>query len=227
MPRKKQSKGICAFCGHEVAKTGATKHLGSCAQLLEVIAKAGKDKTGHEPLYRLRVQSKTIPEYWLNIEMRGSERLECLDKYLRAIWLECCGHQSQFSFGGWEGEDVSMTRRLADVLEAGEELTHVYDSGKASVTLIKAEGIREGIPLTENPITLLMRNVMPECECMVCKQPASWLCAACVPEKGIAGTLCDVHAKTHPHLAYGDPLTVMNSPRMGACAYKGPAEPPY
>lgn len=227
MPRKKQSKGTCVYCGQEIAKSGATKHLGSCAQLLEAIAKTGQDKTSHEPLYRLRVQSRAIPEYWLNIEMRGSARLECLDKYLRAIWLECCGHLSQFSFGGWEVEEVSMTRRLADVLEAGEELTHVYYSVTPSVTLIKAEGIREGIPLTEHPITLLMRNVMPGCECMVCKQPASWLCAACVPEKGIVGTLCEDHAKTHPHVAYCAPLPLVNSPRIGACAYKGPAEPPY
>lgn len=227
MPRKKQSKGKCAYCGQEIAKSGTTKHLGSCVPLLEAIAIADHDKTRHEPLYRLRVQAKEIPEFWLNIEMRGSAKLVDLDKYLRAIWLECCGHMSQFSFCGWEGEEIAMTRRLADVLEVGEELTHVYDFGTSTVTLIKAEGIRKGKPLTGHPITLLMRNVMPEHACIVCKQPAGWLCMECLEEEDIWGALCDEHARTHPHDAYEDPLPLVNSPRMGACGYTGPAVPPY
>ena len=32
--------------------------------------------------------------------MCGSATLEELDHYLRTIWLECCGHLSQFTIGG-------------------------------------------------------------------------------------------------------------------------------
>jgi len=35
--------------------------------------------------------------------MRGSATLTKLDDYLRAIWLECCGHLSKFTIGGWGG----------------------------------------------------------------------------------------------------------------------------
>jgi len=35
--------------------------------------------------------------------MRGSATLAKLDDYLRAIWLECCGHLSKFTIGGWGG----------------------------------------------------------------------------------------------------------------------------
>jgi hypothetical protein len=41
------------------------------------------------------------------------------------------------------------------------------------------------------------------------------------------GTLCDAHAKVHPHEEYGDPLALVNSPRVGMCGYDGPADPPY
>ena len=41
------------------------------------------------------------------------------------------------------------------------------------------------------------------------------------------GTLCDEHAKSHPHDEYGEPVALVNSPRMGLCGYDGPAEPPY
>lgn len=38
--------------------------------------------------------------------------------------------------------------------------------------------------------------------------------------------LCQQHAETHPH-DDGDPLSIVNWPRMGMCGYDGPAEPPY
>jgi hypothetical protein len=42
-----------------------------------------------------------------------------------------------------------------------------------------------------------------------------------------AGTLCAAHIKRHPHKNYGDPIPLVNSPRLGMCGYTGPAEPPY
>ena len=41
------------------------------------------------------------------------------------------------------------------------------------------------------------------------------------------GMLCKKHVKGHPHDAYGEPMPVVNSPRMGMCGYEGPAKPPY
>lgn len=226
MPRKKQSKGKCVYCGLEVAKNGVTRHLGSCTQFQEAIAKTGHKKSDHEPLFNLSVQAAGMPEFWLNIEMRGSAKLKDLDNYLRSIWLECCNHGSQFSFGGWQGEEIGRTRRLVDVLEVGEELTHIHDPGTSSETIIKAVGVRNGNPLTPHPITLLARNIMPECLCMECKQPATWICPECL-RKDVRVALCDEHAKVHSHGSCGDPLPLVNSPRVGKCIYSGPAEPPY
>jgi hypothetical protein len=140
MARGKQSKGKCAYCGHEVAKNGVAKHLSNCAQWKEAVTKAEHKKTGSETLYHLRVQAAGQPQFWLDLEMRGSATLKDLDGYLRAIWLECCGHMSQFSFGGWQGEEISMRRRIADVLELGAKLTHIYDFGTS-----------EAVPLVNSP----------------------------------------------------------------------------
>ncbi len=227
MARKKPSKGKCAYCGLEIAKNGVTKHLETCAQLHEAMAQTEHKKSDREALYHLRVQAAGRPEFWLDIEMRGSAKLKDLDKYLRTIWLECCGHLSQFSFGGWQGNKIAMTRSIADVLEVGAELTHIYDFGTSSETLIKAVGIRQGKSLTSHPIALLMRNAIPESECIECQQPATWLCIECLIEEDVWGTLCDEHAKTHPHNNYGEPVPLVNSPRLGGCGYEGPAEPPY
>jgi hypothetical protein len=49
----------------------------------------------------------------------------------------------------------------------------------------------------------------------------------CVYEMDEQGTLCDEHARNHPHDNYGEPMPLVNSPRVGMCGYDGPAEPPY
>jgi hypothetical protein len=227
MPRGKQSKGKCVYCGNEVAKNGVAKHLATCTRWKEAVTKAELKKTRSEALYHLRVQAAGQPQFWLDLEMRGSATLKDLDGYLRAIWLECCGHMSQFSFGGWQGQEISMRRHISDVLELGAELTHIYDFGTSSETVIKVVGLREGKPVISHAITLLVRNEMPEYECIECEQPAAWLCMECLIEENVWGTFCDEHVKNHPHDDYGEAVPLVNSPRLGLCGYTGPAEPPY
>lgn len=227
MPRGKQSKGQCAYCGQEMSKGGVIRHLSTCPQRQELIARTERKQARRERLYHLRVQAAEQNEFWLDLEMRGTATLQDLDSYLRAIRLECCGHLSQFSIGGWGGNEISKKRKASEVLEPGIELTHIYDFGTSSETLIKAIGLREGNSITSHPVALMARNLPPIYKCMVCEQPAAWLCMECVVERNKWGTLCDFHVQKHPHHNYGDPLPLVNSPRLGLCGYDGPAEPPY
>lgn len=227
MPRKKQSRGKCVFCDREMSRGGLSKHLSSCPERQATISAANQksDQTGQ--IYHLRLQDAWGGDFWLHLEVNGTARLADLDHYLRAIWLECCGHLSQFSVGGWTSDEIPMRTRVAQVFESGLELTHIYDFGTSSETLVKAVGYREGKPLTNHPIFLMARNDPPEVTCVECDQPASWLCLECVYELEKTGTLCDQHAADHPHEDYGDPMPIFNSPRVGLCGYAGPAEPPY
>lgn len=227
MPRGKGPTGKCAYCDKEIAKNSVGKHLAACVMRQTAIQQAERKKSGNETLYHLRVQDASSNEFWLDLEMRGSKTLNDLDSYLRSIWLECCGHLSQFSIGGWGGEEIPKNRKVDQVFTVGRELTHIYDFGTESITLIKAVGAREGKPTTARPIALLARNLMPECACIKCKQPAAWLCIECLIEENVWGTLCDKHAPKHPHDNYGEPVRLVNSPRLGLCGYTGPAEPPY
>ncbi len=117
MAQLTQSKGKCAYCRQELAKNGAGKHLAACVKRQEVVAKAEGKKGNSESLYHLRVQAAGQSEFWLDLEMRGSATLLDLDDYLRAIWLECCGHMSQFSTGGWRGKEIAKGRRIDKVFE--------------------------------------------------------------------------------------------------------------
>lgn len=228
MSPRKQYRGICTYCGTEIAKNGVARHLAACASWNELVAKAEQQECPSEPLHHLRVQATDMPEYWLDLEMRGWKTLADLDHYLRAIWLECCGHMSQFSFGGWMGGKISMKQHIQKVFQQpGTELTHIYDFGTSSETLIKAVRVREGKPVTSHPIVLLVRNVMPEAQCIECNEPASWWCMECLIEDEVCGTLCDKHKKSHPHHECSEPIRLVNSPRLGLCGYDGPATPPY
>jgi hypothetical protein len=226
MPRTKQTKGVCAFCGAEIGKGTVTRHLETCEKWLAAGA-LSKKQPQSEALYHLRVQPIGLNEFWLDLEARESSTLKDLDRYLRAIWLECCGHMSRFSIGGWGGHEIAMSRKVGDVFRKGVELVHIYDFGTSSETAVKCVGTRNGKATSKHPLALLARNVMPDTQCIECGERAEFLCMECLIENEIWGVLCDKHAQAHPHEEYGEPIGLVNSPRMGLCGYEGPAEPPY
>jgi len=226
MPRQKQSRGECAFCGREMTKGGLTKHFKTCSERQKAIEKANLAKGKKQPIYHLQIQDAYQSGFWLHLEMNAQAKLMDLDEYLRAIWLECCGHLSEFSTGDWDNE-IPMRSKIGQVFKQSVKLTHIYDFGSSSETLITALNIREGMPLTKNPIYLMARNKMPETFCVECGEPSGWFCEECWIEQDEWNTFCEKHAETHPHNNYGEPMELINSPRLGMCGYEGPAEPPY
>jgi len=210
-----------------MTKAGLARHFATCPQRQEAIAAANQGPGKEQTLYHLLVQDAWGGDFWLHLEVNGSATLSDLDHYLRAIWLECCGHLSRFSVGEWQGREIAKKTPLQKAFGVGTELTHIYDFGTSSITLLKALACRKGNPLTSHPIFLMARNNQPEAHCMECGQPAAWLCIECWEEQEEPGFLCDQHAHDHPHTDYGEPLRLVNSPRLGMCGYTGPAEPPY
>lgn len=228
MSRSEQGKGLCTFCGRRMTRGGMARHLQSCPKRQSRIESAVRSSRPSRTLFHLQVQDAHSGHYWLHLEMAGSAPLQALDQYLRAIWLECCGHLSNFSIGsGWNGRDVPMTKKAGQVFRPGVELTHVYDFGTSSWTLVKVVAEREGSAMTARPLMLMARNESPASTCMACEHNAEWLCLECVYEGLGEGILCAEHAQAHPHDDYGEPVPLVNSPRLGMCGYVGPAEPPY
>lgn len=229
MPRKPQSHGKCQYCGEQTAKSGMTKHLAKCDKRAQAIQSADAGKQPEETIWHLRVQDAYAKEFWLDLEMRGSATLEKLDHYLRAIWLECCGHLSEFTIGGWGGSKIGKARKADELFEPKLVLRHLYDFGTTSETDIFVVDSWQGKFATKHPIQLMARNIQPEMLCNECNKPASWLCMECLIEANEADTwfLCDEHVEDHPHQEYGEPIELVNSPRLGMCGYTGPAEAPY
>ena len=226
MATEQQSTGNCLFCNSSMDRAGMIRHLKSCKARAEQITIA--DEKGHEEksIFHLQIQDAYSDDYWLHLEMAGEATLKKLDKYLRVIWLECCGHLSQFSYERW-GDRIPMARTANQIFKPGLKIRYVYDFGSSSELFIKVAEKRSGSPLTSKPIFLMARNDPPEYVCEECGEPAQYYCFECVIEEEKDGYLCDKHAEKHPHDEYGEPFEIVNSPRLGICGYDGPAEPPY
>jgi hypothetical protein len=226
MARRVQSKGDCVYCKRSFSRAGMAKHLQSCRTRQQAIIQAKGKKA--QTLYHVQVQDAYGGNFWLQLEVNGNATLGTLDDYLREIWLECCGHLSHFAIGDtWSNRKLSMGQKAHQVLQPGLGLVHVYDYGTTSETHLKVVDVRQGQALTKHPITLMARNHPPTASCMECNQTATWLCTACLYEDENTGFLCDAHVEKHLHDDYGNPMPVVNSPRMGMCGYEGPAETPY
>lgn len=237
MARRKQTRGECVFCGKEMTRGGLARHLKTCEERLAAQERA---KERPQTLYHLQVQDAWGGVYWLHLEMRGDATLNDLDEYLRAIWLECCGHLSAFTIGPVRytqifedsmqiGIEKSMDIRVNRLFRPGMEIPYEYDFGTTSELVIKVVDERQGKPLSPRPIFLMARNHAPELACMECGQPATYICLDCMYEQNDEGCgLCDEHVDEHEcGDEYGGPVAFVNSPRVGMCGYDGPAEPPY
>ena len=245
-PKKRRvSRGMCYLCGQEFAKNAMTRHLEKCRAAKETAQKNGGPPTR---FFHLIVEGRDLTEYWLHLDARADATLADLDGLLRGMWLECCGHLSAFNVGRdryrWEppggfadGEDDffdgldemfgmpkerSLNVTLAEALPPGTAFTYEYDFG--STTELKGRVLSEHeAAMRGRNIAVLARNTPPEIVCDDCGARAEWvgpvdeeewepraLCTACIEKKNYNTDYL---------------LPVVNSPRMGVCAYEGPSVP--
>lgn len=176
--------------------------------------------------------------------MAAESEFATLDGFLRAIWLECCGHCSAFRFpepatARAAKKDLSLLAMFAEFdmdamiqeeqeimdsalgtrVKVGDVFDYEYDFGSTTELRLKVLSQREAV-MKRNEVRLLARNLPPEILCE-CGQPAEWVCTNCSWE--LEGWLCKKCSKRHP---CGDEmfLPVVNSPRVGVCGYCGPED---
>jgi hypothetical protein len=93
------SKGTCNFCHDEFDKSKMTQHLKYCKQRAAMIKQADVGSENKERIFHIFVEGKYLPMYWMYLEMPAKATLQNLDNFLRAIWVECCDHLSEFKIG--------------------------------------------------------------------------------------------------------------------------------
>ncbi len=202
MGTKKQQKGPCYFCGREMAKGYMGRHL-----LAEHI-KADDDQA----CWLLKIEDE-YRNYWLFIDIPVNSSLSTLDNFLRNVWLECCGHLSAFMPVRSYGDDYGMNRKLGSFLQ-GEVMEYEYDFG-STTTLYITFVQRTTRKKQKAAVRVLSRNNPYVFTCERCGKPATQIDT----EEWPAVFYCDQCAGEIEEEGYF--LPVVNSPRMGVCAYCG------
>ncbi len=203
---KAQSRGTCVYCGGEYPKPAMSRHLAACAR-------RGRKTEERLPIV---VEGRWAPEYWLHLELKPRATLGDLDDFLRRTWLECCGHMSSFEMADRrfdsDGDGAeSMDVAVADVLRSGATARYVYDFGSSTELTVRALAPRPGAA-TKDLVHLVARNAPPAIRCKhghgealhICPECGEALCAACAPGHDCGDDIL---------------LPVVNSPRVGTCAY--------
>jgi len=229
-----KSTGKCRLCDANFSKRAFTNHLKSC--LLASGPSGGPPpkltaKTGG--CFHLFIEGRYSKEYWLHLAVVATTKLSALDSFLRHVWLECCGHMSAFRIADesyasspmGEMGDRGMNVMLSKVLAPGISFTYEYDFGTTTELAGKIVSAfsRTNGRLTGKPIQVLARNDPLVIPCVSCGKIATQVCSECIYNG--AGCLCEECAKEHE---CGEEmlLPIIDSPRVGMCAYTGPATEP-
>lgn len=229
-----KTKANCRACNKKVAASGSKKHITQCAKVQTFL----ESKENLTPGFLLKVVDYFAPDvYWMYITAPKNMNLDQLDVFLRKLWLECCGHLSQFdltadktrgysslepddfmhNFEGGSVLDVGSKKKhrlIGDVTQVGDTFSYTYDMG--SSTMLKFQTISE-IDCPADRFIIVMRNENPAATCGLCEQPAEVMCSYC------DHALCE-ECKTSNHSCKNAfLLPLVNSPRAGVCGYDGPS----
>jgi len=219
------TRGRCYFCRKTFAKSGMAKHLASCPERQQSQVRQNKQSQAEtERILHLFVEGDDRPEYWQHVELPETMTLLKLDRWLREVWLECCGHMSAFHIGGQsyarqadkELGFRSMQRVwLGNLVGRGDRFGYDYDFGTMTTLRFKVVDEREGV-FGKERVEPMAVNEPPDIRCQ-CGAPATQVCGLCLAgDESYA--FCDTCAPDHE---CGEEmlLPVLNSPRMGVCGY--------
>jgi hypothetical protein len=211
MADKLISEGKCLYCGNMVTQRSMGTHLKKHLLQLEK-----ENPAAEGTVFQVYIRAA---EMFLHVLVKGEASFKHLDAFLRKIWMECCGHLSQFYL---HNSKVGLIRKFEQVLVPGMKLEYEYDFGSTTSVSLQVVG-NYRINQKEN-VLLLSRNEPLEILCSSChKNVATAICSVHIYEG--EGFYCEACAARHEEecedFADYASMPVVNSPRMGTCGYTG------
>lgn len=156
-------------------RTGIAKHLQTCKKRVDLCEKAEKT----EKYFELLLYGAYNKDYWLIIQIKENATLDDLDRFIRDIWVECCGHLSAFEIDGvsyerepdddfgWGEPAKSTNHTLKQVLTTGMIFNYEYDFGSTTEIMVKVLEHYSAQKQNEK-VVILSRNNPPEFACSIC-----------------------------------------------------------
>jgi hypothetical protein len=245
MKQNHKAEGKCLFCGKILAKSVVNRHLQTHLKQKEAEGTKGKS-------FLVKVEEDSrggASPYFLSLWVDGEATMKNIDTLLRDIWLECCGHLSQFSMpqNRQKGNGFLGFLEAVDFLEKGKKKVYEklreeasgeipmgrkvklvlatdlkldYEYDFGSTTYLKLSVAAEYPVKADKKIVLLSRNEPLEWLCDLCgKEPATQVCSA--HEDLFCDKCAKKHAKKCEDFEDYAAMPVVNSPRMGVCGYEG------
>jgi hypothetical protein len=195
------------FPQHEIGKH-LTKHL----------LKISKEDAGRSQKNYCHVEVEAY-EFFLHLLVRADGSMRNIDQFLRDIWLECCGHLSNFGHNNFK---INMNDQVEEIFQPRIKIYYDYDYGTTTRVFLRAH--KQYQLHLKDDIFLLSRNEPLNIMCTSCKKyPATNMCTVCLYDKD--AFFCEKCSEKHAATCEDYPdyaeMPIVNSPRMGECGYTG------
>ena len=200
--------GICNVCDATLFGSWVRSHIARCVEARYGIRGTRTDLKGRSRTVHISVGSRERP-HWMELGVRADTTLYELDRFLRSVWLACCGHLSHFDVGGvvysmmvprprddfeflpmdeHEEQWRHMGRTVGTAVPSATWFEHVFDYGTTTELELRHAGEFEGLVQALSPmqpwhggkIVVLARNHTLQ-SCRLCGRPAKW---RIVPDDG-------------------------------------------
>lgn len=214
-------QGRCYYCNKGLTERTIKRHMKNCLEMGKVIEENMKGAKGKavRDQFVISIKDKYASSvYCIYVSIDSNLQLQHLDKFIRDIWVECCGHLSAFYIDGESYNDNSdgqyeMNYYLKDVLSLNKKFEYQYDFGSTTELILEVIDIIK-VPKEFTQIEIIARNNEEKSKCHKCGDKATyfnwnteeWLCKNCA--QGIDEDELEE-------------VSYSNSPRDGVCGYVG------
>lgn len=193
--------GICNVCQMTLFGNEARSHITRCVEARYGIRGTRDALKGRSRTVHMSAGSPERP-HWMELGVRADTTLREFDRFLRSVWLECCGHLSHFDIAGvvysmmvprpqddfdFEPMDEQeeqwrhMGRTVGTAIGPATWFEYQFDYGTTTDLELRHAGEFEGRVQALSPmqpwhgrkIFILARN-HPLQACRLCGRPAKW-----------------------------------------------------
>lgn len=156
-------QGKCYYCNKELTERTIKRHMKNCLEMKKVIEEEIKGVKEVRDQFIISIKDKNNPSvYCIYISIDANLQLHHLDKLIRDIWVECCGHLSTFYIDKEMYHDNSdgqyeMNFYLKDVLNVDKKFEYQYDFGSATNLILEVVDMIT-VPSKFSQIEIIARN---------------------------------------------------------------------
>lgn len=226
-------KGRCYYCNKELTARTIKRHINNCPNIKKIISDEinANKKTRNQFIISMK-DKYNKDTYCIYLSIDENLQLQHLDKFIRDVWVECCGHLSSFYINGTRYDDNSnnlyqMNIKLKEILSIGDKFEYQYDFGSTTYIVLEVVDKIE-VSKCHSQIEILARNDETDYPCSKCEEKAQYyhyrtgdfLCKTCADKLDEDDFEYETEELCEDYF---------NSPRDGVCGYVGDknAELPY